>query len=352
MIILFLSAIFLSVGKAYSTWDAMAIWSVKGYGIALEGTVFGGRTWGYHALNYPLNLPIAISTFKLFSNDALPGSKLVFPLIYFSMIANVYSFLTRRNVNRTHAKLGLLLLASVPLLFEHATIGYANLAFTFYIVSGALYAMEGIYGNRQGALLMSGFLLGFATWTRQEGLLLSLLIVLTLSLTWLISRKGKLKFVPWLIPLGIIGIVWVIFFRLYGTEGQITRALRGAISGISQGQFHIDSIYHILRYFARQMQELNKWGLLFPASLLLFILAGPRRFAPKENIYLFGGGAITLMLGLAALTFYYAVSFSHLSLEWWLTTSFNRMILPAGVLMGILAVLAIGSSTLLSNDHE
>ena len=91
------------------------------------------------------------------------------------------------------------------------------------------------------------------------------------------------------------------------------------------------------------MLEPSIWGLLFPTSLLLIILAGPRRFTPKENIYLLGIGAITLTIGMAVLLYYYAVSFSQRPLEWWLNTSFNRMILPIGVLMGILAVLAIGS---------
>jgi len=40
----------LSIGRAYSSWDAAAIWSVKGYGIASEGTIFAGATWGAHGL--------------------------------------------------------------------------------------------------------------------------------------------------------------------------------------------------------------------------------------------------------------------------------------------------------------
>jgi len=305
-----------------------------------------------HGLNYPLNLPLAISIFKLLSDDVLPGSKLIFPLLFISLIVNIYSFFIRRNISQTHAKFGLLLLASVPLLFEHATLGYANLAFTMYIVLGALYAMEGIYGNHPDELVMSGLLLGFAAWTRQEGLFISLLVVMALSLTWLISRKGKLKFVPWLLPLVSISMVWFIFTHIYGTEGQITLALREALPGISQGNFHLESIYTILRYAARQMLEPSIWGLLFPICLLLIILAGPRRFSPKENIYLFGGGATTLAIGIAVFFYYYAVSFREMPLDWWLSTSFNRMILPVGVLLGILAVMAIGSSTLLSNDHE
>jgi len=28
--------------------DAAAIWAAKGYGIALEGTIFAGSSWGAH----------------------------------------------------------------------------------------------------------------------------------------------------------------------------------------------------------------------------------------------------------------------------------------------------------------
>ncbi len=59
------AAIF-ALGRSYSTWDAIAIWGIKGYGIAQEATIFGGREWGAHGLNYPLNLPLQISFFRLF----------------------------------------------------------------------------------------------------------------------------------------------------------------------------------------------------------------------------------------------------------------------------------------------
>jgi hypothetical protein len=341
-----------SVGKAYSTWDAIAVWSVKGYGIALEKTIFAGKNWGSFGLDYPLNLPIAVSTFKLFSDDTLPGSKLIFPIFFIALIVNIYSFFIRRKINRNYAKFGLLFLASVPLLFEHATIGYANLAFTLYLVLGALYAMEGIYESRRGALVMSGFLLGFASWTRPEGLLLSLVVVITLPLAWLISHKQMPKYVPWLIPFGIIAVAWVIFFQLYVPEGLITRAAGWALSGISQGQFHLDSIYQIARYAARQMLDPKIWGLLFPLSFMIMILVGPRKIVSRENIYLLGSGVITLTIGMAILLYYYAVSFSQRPLEWWLYTSFNRMFLPVGIFIGILAVLLFSSSTFISDDNK
>jgi hypothetical protein len=268
------------------------------------------------------------------------------------MMINAYAFFIRRNIRRVFASIGLIFLSSVPIVFEHATIGYANLPFTMYIVLGVLYGLEGIFDNRPGALLMSGIHLGLAAWTRQEGLLFSLLIVVTLSLNYRLTRKGMLKLCPLVVPLGIFGISWVIFSRVYLSDGLITRSISEAWLGISQGQFHLESVYRILRFGVRQIVTPSIWGLLFPVSLILILMAGVKRLAPRADVYLFGVVTITLIIGAAVFLFYYAVSFSQLTLEWWLSTSFNRMMLPVGILVGFLAVLSIGSSPLLCNDHK
>lgn len=60
----------LAVGRAYSTWDAVAFWSTKGIGIALEGSIFAAEKWGPHGLAYPLNVPLLIALFRLVSGGS------------------------------------------------------------------------------------------------------------------------------------------------------------------------------------------------------------------------------------------------------------------------------------------
>jgi multidrug transporter EmrE-like cation transporter len=130
-----LAVAYISIERSYSTWDAIAIWSIKGYGIAKEGTIFAAARWGGQGLAYPLNLPIQISLFRLFSGDWLPGSKLIFPIYYLALTLGAFSLLQQR-LGWKRAGLGALILAATPIILQHGTLGYANLPFTAYLVPG------------------------------------------------------------------------------------------------------------------------------------------------------------------------------------------------------------------------
>ena len=116
-------AAFIAVARSYSAWDAAAIWAPKGYGIAFEGSIFAGARWGAHGLGYPLNVPLLISVFTWLGGDILPGSKLIFPAFLASVSLGAYAFWIRQGVSTLLAGLGMLLVASVPSIFLHATIG-------------------------------------------------------------------------------------------------------------------------------------------------------------------------------------------------------------------------------------
>ena len=99
----------------------MAIWAVKGYGIAREGTIWAAGHWGDHGLAYPLNLPLLIANYR-FTGDMLPASKLIAPLFYISLCVGCLRFWLQRDVSPLTASLGAIGLAATPLLFEHANV--------------------------------------------------------------------------------------------------------------------------------------------------------------------------------------------------------------------------------------
>ena len=136
-------AAWLGIACAYSAGDDMAIWAVKGYGIAPQGTVWAAGHWGDHGLSYPLNLPLLIATYR-FSGDILPASKLIAPLFYISLCIGCLRFWWQRDVSPLTASAGAIGLAATPILFEHATLGYANLPYTAYLVLGSGEAILGI----------------------------------------------------------------------------------------------------------------------------------------------------------------------------------------------------------------
>jgi hypothetical protein len=205
----FLVVAYLSVARSYSTWDAIGIWGIKGYGIAKEGTVLAGKRWGSHDLTYPLNIPIQISIFRLLDGDLSPGSKLIFPMYYLSLILGAFHF-WKTNMEWKIAALGALFLASLPIVFEHGMIGYANLPFTTYLALGLLQIIDGISNEDWREQLLGGLLLGLATWTRPEGVFLVTFALGAVLIGARAVKFGKVRLLAVLSPVILIAGLWQV----------------------------------------------------------------------------------------------------------------------------------------------
>ena len=199
---------FLAVGLSYFGWDDIARWAVKGYGIAYQGTVIAAANWGGVGLSYPLNIPILISIFRILDGDLVPGSKLIFPVFYASLLIGCYRFWVLQGLRKWAASLGVLLLASTPILFTHAYMGYANLPFTYYLVSGLLWSIDGMQTRGIGKTLLGGTLLAIAVLTRPEGLDMLLVSVVTLGIARLLTAGSRMKIMPLLFPVVILVVPW------------------------------------------------------------------------------------------------------------------------------------------------
>jgi len=333
----FLVVAYLSVTRSYSTWDAIGIWGIKGYGIAKEGTIFAGERWGSHGLTYPLNIPLQISFFRLLDGDLSPGSKLIFPMYYISLILGAFHF-WKRKMEWKFAALGALFLASLPILFEHGTIGYANLPFTTYLALGLLQIIDGISNENWREQLLGGLLLGLATWTRPEGVFL---VTFALGAVLIGSRAlkfGTIQFFAVLPPVILIAGIWQVFTVSSGSQGLIGSALKSAGASWTRMEFHPDALYWTARYLARQSLEFKIWGVLVPLILLILAI-NIRKLKPKEFPMPFLLLVAGVVVGGAVVLYYYLASFVS-DLIYLLGTSVNRTFMPAWVL-GIIGVITL-----------
>lgn len=338
--LLLLMAAVIAVGRSYSTWDAIAIWAAKGYGIALEKTIFAGEIWGAHNLDYPLNIPLLISLFRSLDGDLLPGSKLLFPFFYLSFLAGSYYFWRSRELASGYAKIGLLFISTIPVIFEHATIGYANLPFSVYLVLGTLMGIEGITQEKKDLQLLSGLYLGLACWTRPEGIILIPILTIAILLAFRLTKTGKVHHLVLFTPMVIVLGIWVVFARNYASEGAFGSAIQSLWASFKVGSFHLDSIYWIARLLGRQLLEIKRWGLILPLTLLLIIFQRSK-IQPRLYPIPFAVLVATIAVGLSITGFYYLVSFGG-DLRFWLETGVNRMFLPAGLLASVWIVLYAG----------
>lgn len=334
----------LAVARSYSTWDAMAIWSVKGYGIAHESSIFAAAEWGTHGLSYPLQLPLLIGAFRLLDGDLLPVSKLVFPFYYLSLLLGVYGFQRRRGAVWSLAAVSALVVGTVPLVLEHSTIGYANLPLTTLLMLGTLTFFWGWDDGPAGYLLLSGILYGLAAWMRPEALYLVLAGMVALALVAKFGHERNLTWPAWVTPVVLIAGSWLIFNLSHGVTSVFGDSARTAAVSLLVLDFNPGGAYQVLRFLVGQYASPEVWGFAAPLTVLLALLSW-HRLAPSRDPHAFSLLAASLAWGLPVLFFYYLLSFRG-DLAYWLGTGIDRLMMPATV-----AALLWGLSVALPADR-
>jgi hypothetical protein len=321
---------YLSIFRSYSTWDAIGIWAVKGVAIAREGTIFAAGEWGSHGLSYPLNIPLQVASYTIFGADVLNGSKLIFPIYYFSLLLGVFAIL-RKQHGDSYAGLSSLLIGSTPIIFEHATIGYANLPFTTYLVLGVLV----LFGSNEESFtsgdVLAGLLIGLSTWTRPEGIFLVLggMLVAAIFERW--SRSTMLLVLRTSVFILVVVVPWQVFSRIHAQPSLFADSFAALMTNWSSSSFHLDALYWIVRYAARNLLDPQSWGLLVPAGVLIFLVKLPHWKRGKEE-WLNPILGLGVGVGAMILLYFYVASYKQ-DLIYLLGTSVDRILMPCWILM-------------------
>ena len=338
-------SIVLAVGKGYHRLDAIQIWGAKGYGIAASGSLDTVTDWGTNTLAYPLHIPVLIAAFRVLFGDVLPASKMIFGGYYLALMLVMYYVLLGIGVKRMISCIAVMLMMTTPLIFRHATIGYANLTLTFYLVASI--AVFIIAYNRiftKWNLFLSGFFLVCAAWTRPEGLVLAfgsivlLLFLVTLDPESSLSWKRIARYVA---PLIIYIFFWqIVKNTVYPKPFSNSNLLSEALVEILDGELHLSAVFYILLYLLQELTSQNVFGWLgfslFLAGSLIII---SRKSIPRSAGMLMavGGLWIAMMVGM-----YYLISYDDAhDLSWWIISGLNRMIFPGLIVLWIGLVAAM-----------
>jgi hypothetical protein len=344
-------AFFISVGRGYSNYDDIAIWSLKGYGIAAKNSIFAGFLLGGHGLAYPLSLPLSITIFKLASGDMLPGSKILIPIYTFALLWGCFRFLKRQGVNSRIALIGLFLLITVPQIFYYTTLGYANIPFTACLLLGVLWGINGLMDGNRGELLISSFLFGFAGWMRPEGTLFAGILILVL-LAWYFLVKGWKhgRFGFWLFPGLIIPFVWLLFARNYVLEDQAGGAIKALFNQLLDGHFiNFEPLSMIAHFGIDTFFNPKTWGLILPLVLILFIIAIPGLIR-RPNRVVVPLLLATLVSFLVPAALFFVESATEGNFNTFLSMSFDRAYLPAMMISVIMILVALFSNPFIATS--
>jgi hypothetical protein len=343
--LVFIVVAVLAVGRGYSMYDDIVNWSFKGYAMVDSGTIWAGNDWGGHVLAYPMNLQLSIGIFRLAEGDVIPGSKFLYVLLTFSLLFGSYRFLVRNRVNRVWAVSGVLALLLVPMFLFHATIGFANLPLTVYLVLGVLHSLEGLRSLDKPHILLGGILLALAAWTRPEGLYFGIAFLGLLYLLAIIVLKSKVALKHGLLsilPMLIIPGSWMFLLGIKGmSDDQIGLALKALLKSFWQGNFRLESILTLSQYAYQTFYNLSFLLLLFALAVIIISVPLTRWYSDKFKLSL----AVLDFFAFFLPTFmFYVASFNEKNFVVFLDQSFNRAYLPALTMTMIVALLAITSS--------
>jgi hypothetical protein len=219
---------------------------------------------------------------------------------------------------------------ALPITFDHATQGYANLPFATYVVLGTLLAVRAASSGRRRMLALSGMAFGLAIWTRPEGLPMVAAAYLALLFA---GRARGMAWRPgweWLLPSISLAEPGSHSAWRLGTE-PLSRHVEAAKTAVLNEQLHLTAFYWIGRYLVRDLLRPAVWGLLLPVVALgtVLHLRKSQSLTAMPDWMILATAAAT---GVFVLAFYYLISFSG-DLEWWLDTGLSRMLLPSALLL-------------------
>lgn len=238
-----------------------------------------------------------------------------------------------------------LFVATVPLFFQHSTIGMANLPLATYLVLGVLWSFDGFSRNKISWLLMGGIFLALAAWTRPEGIGYCLVLLAGIFCVAVRGLKVNLRLAHWsaaLLPILIIPTSWLVLLGIREMrQDQVGNALDSFLHGAYSVNFIWNSFRQIAAFGVKYFSDFHGAGFLVPVNLIifgttLFFIPLKDRYLPVW-LFLFSCLAAAFPVGM-----FIIASFSEQDFGVFLSQSFDRAFLPAIVLFAISAFLVFG----------
>ena len=282
------SGVLRALARPYgSGWDSFAIWNLHA-----RFLFRGGINWrdGFSPLipwshpDYPLLLPAAIAHFWTVhgprnhrSSDSRSGSS------SHSVRWDYYSPGSTFSLSRTSALLGAMCLLSTPFFIDLGTWQYADVPLSFFILATLVLlhlhdrlANAGVESRSTRAL--AGLAAGFAAWTKNEGVLF--LLAVLLARMWLTSRQSSpvrrpiSQMAPMLLAVAPIFALIAFFKRAVAPPGDLFSDPATMLHKLGDPSRY----WAVLKWYGRELVRFGEWwSIPLPiVMLVLYFLLRPR----------------------------------------------------------------------------
>lgn len=211
----------LSLNSPFGEVDATHIWTLRARFLFLGGNdwrdLFTRVLLSSNTPDYPLLLPLTIARFWIYwGEDSQIIPAVVAGFFTFAIIGLGLAALTILRT-RSQGLLAGIVLAGTSFLIAHGATQYADVPLAFYFMATLVFCClyDKTEARRPSLLILAGLMAGLAAWTKNEGGLFALVVVLVrlVALTplsgWRIALRQLLTFSAGLAPLAL----FLLFFK-------------------------------------------------------------------------------------------------------------------------------------------
>lgn len=259
------------------SWDHYAIWGLKARRLAAVGLHPGWLAppaFPYSAPDYPLGWPLALSSLACGRVAGAAVFKLAHLACGVGVTLLVRLAVLRSGGDRTAAGVAAALTAASPLLWDTESLGLADLPLALAAVAAAALVLGAGVRRKPLRWLFAGLLLGLLPWIKQEGWVLSALLLGTVAIVAVSDRRLRLP--AYGATLGLsCGALWLLQPLFHA---RLTRPGTGFLAGdwIARVIDRLPELPAILTPMARHLLHpawLGLW-LLFAVALVAGVLRG------------------------------------------------------------------------------
>ncbi len=321
--------VLLSLHSPHGGWDAQSIWNRHALFMFRGGEhwrdVFSAAEVGWTP-GYPMLTPGAIAHCWLFVGKETALAPIAIGFLFsVAVVGLLVSSLSLLRSGSQCLIAGIVLLCSPQFIAQAAT-QYADVPLaSFYLGAILLLSLHDVR-NHSGWLVTSGMMTGMAAWTKSEGLLFALVLVLVRCGVVVTLRGAKAwtrEFLPFTVGL-LPAFAVVLYFKFRMAGAAIDLVLDQTPHAIL-GRLLTGSRYvMIVKAFANQILGFGGWVVMLPPVLIMYLLVvginPPRKDRPA--IYT---GSLTLILMMCGYFMVYVIT-PH-DLAWHLHFSLDRVLM-------------------------
>jgi 4-amino-4-deoxy-L-arabinose transferase-like glycosyltransferase len=320
--------VFISLRQPHGEWDAWAVYNMKA-----RFFFRGGEYWrdifseptGWTSPDYPLLLPATIAAcWTLISRDTVAVPVLVAFLFTFATVGMVTGCVSILR-GRSQGALAGLVLVCTPFFIKHGANQYTDIPLAFFFTATIIliHLKDKFPDGERRFLLLAGMMTGFSAWTKNEGLLF--LVAILVSRFVVVVPKDGLK--PYLRQMRFfaVGLIPVLLVIIYF---KATLATANRMLFPPQGPRLVEKLLDSSRYltivdaFVREALGLGNWAASIIPLLLFYLLLFGVSIKQEEKRSIV---ASLLVLGIMLVGYFAAFVLSPLDVSLHLSTSLNRV---------------------------